>query len=115
MDITVKTNDQKCKVNISQRAGESSEIVLLDVDMIFDTIKIPEPVSVKFQIHCVDIYSTFSPTVGLERNFNPNWNKRKTKSSFSSGVPVHSLISHGGKNRLTYTGIFGKGWTTYRR
>ncbi len=100
-NITFQTNNQNCKVNISQRAGEGSEIVLLDVDMTFDMPQVPERVSVKFDFPCVDTYSTFSPSIGAERNLNPNWAKRKTCSNFSSGVPVHSLLAHDGKNRLT--------------
>ncbi len=102
MEWIADTKDFDCNIHISQRGGEHEGVILLDVEMTFDKKKVPLPTSIRFNFPCVDTYSTFSSSSrGEIRNLGPNWRKRTTPSRFSSGVPIQSLVSIGGRNRLT--------------
>ncbi len=78
-----------------------SGVTLVYVDVIFAEPRVPEPITVKWQFPCVDIYSTFSASSMYDRTIGPSWHKRRTSSRLASGAPIHQLISSDGRNRMT--------------
>lgn len=101
MNLVTKNPNPNSEFNVRERRAESGNVVFLDVEVIFSEPTVPKPVSVKLNFPCKDIYSVFSPTIWSARYLGPNWQRRATSSRLSSGLPVHSLLSLGGQNRLT--------------
>lgn len=101
MKWIAKNGNIKSDLRITERRGDSYEVIFLDVELELAQVSVPEPISVRFDFQCIDIYSVFSPTIWSGRYLGPNWQKRISSSRLSSGVPVHSLVSLGGNNRLT--------------
>lgn len=101
MKWIAKNGNIKSDLRITERRGDSDEVIFLDVELELAQVSVPEPISVRFDFQCIDIYSVFSPTIWSGRYLGPNWQKRISSSRLSSGVPVHSLVSLGGNNRLT--------------
>ena len=80
---------------------EKDGILTFDVRMTLPEDAIPAPFRVRFSIPDVDIYSTWSPSVRFDRSLCPNWLKKKTESRLASWMPLHALVSLGGRNRMT--------------
>ena len=80
---------------------ESDGVVLADVNVILEAEAIPELFSIIFNIPDVDIYSVWSPGIRSDRQLGPDWNKRTTTSRLAAWMPIHALVSSGGKNRMT--------------
>lgn len=89
------------ELRITERKGSSENVSLLDIELELREEAVPQPVSVRFDLDCIDTYSVLSPTIWSGRYLGPNWQKRTTSSRLSSGVPVHTLVSLAGQNRLT--------------
>ena len=101
MNFRSKCQNENCKVTLTQRDNTEKDIIFLDVNVSFDAPTCPDPVSIRFDFPCIDTYSIFSPTIWSSRHMGPNWQKRTSSSRLSSGLPIHSLVSLGGRNRLT--------------
>ena len=82
---------------------EKDGIILFDVCMELESEAVPAQFSLAFDIVDVDIYSVWSPSIRYQRYMGPNWSKRTTESRLASYMPLHSLVSMGGKNRMTVT------------
>lgn len=72
-----------------------------DVHVVLEEEKIPETVKIAFSIPTVDIYSLWSPTIRYERYLGANWGKRGTASRLCSWMPLHTLASANGRNKMT--------------
>lgn len=101
MKWTAKNENQKSDLKIYERKVPDENIVFLDIDLELEDPEVPKPITLKFDFPCIDTYSVFSPTIWSSRHLGPNWQKRKSNSRLSSGVPVHTLVSLGDRNRLT--------------
>ncbi len=95
-----KNQNPNSSLTVQERKGEDG-IVLLDLELKLGEAAVPAPISVMFDFDCLDTYSVFSPTIWSSRHLGPNWNKRASTSRLSSGVPIHTLVSLAGQNRLT--------------
>ncbi len=62
--------------------------------------KIPDPVTVRFRLPCVDVYSVWTPSEHT-RHLPASWNKKKVNSRLASFMPVVELISRDDTNRYT--------------
>ena len=72
-----------------------------DVHVVLEEERIPETVKIKFSIPIMDVYSLWSPAIRYEKFLGANWGKRTTPSRFCEWMPLHTLVSAGGKNRMT--------------
>lgn len=89
-------------VTLTERPYEGHDgVTLVSVDVKFEEPRVPEHITVRWYIPCVDIYSSFSPSSMYDRTIGPSWRKRRTSSRLASGAPVHQLISSDGRNRMT--------------
>lgn len=80
---------------------EKDGILLFDVHMILEKEEIPEQFKILFSVPDVDTYSVWSPSIRYDRYLGPNWRKRTTDARLASWMPLHSLVSPTGKNRMT--------------
>jgi len=62
----------------------------------------PTSFSVQWSFPAVDCYSIFSPSTNVPEYILPNWSGRKaTPSRLAENMPLHSIVSHNGTNRMT--------------
>ena len=62
----------------------------------------PTSFSVQWSFPAVDCYSIFSPSTNVPEYILPNWHGRKaTPSRLAENMPLHSIVSHNGTNRMT--------------
>ena len=76
-------------------------IELYELKVVYDDVHIPEQFKLTFSIPNIDNYSVWSPSLRFDRHLAPNWAKRTTGSRLASWMPLHSLVSNEGKNRMT--------------
>ena len=98
MNFTYETKDS-ATVTLTERHADG--ITLLDVDVMFPEPTVPSVLSIKWNVKCVDIYSTWSAGMPEMRKLGPSWSTKKTRASLASGAPLHQLISADGRNRMT--------------
>ncbi|MBP3370806.1 MAG: alpha-galactosidase [Clostridia bacterium] len=100
MDFNIiggSANAKICVKNEIERDG----ILTFEVKMTFAEPEIPEPFKLRFYVPDIDMYSVWSPAVRYNRSLGPNWHKRTTPSKLASMMPLHSLISIDGTNKMT--------------
>ncbi len=99
MNFSVNGGNKDAKITLTQRtAGDG--ILYLDVKAELASKQIPEQFNIEFRISMIDIYSVWSPCVRYERQLGPNWSKRVTPSRLASWMPLHTVVSSDGKNKL---------------
>lgn len=100
MDFNITGGSANAKIWMDNEV-ERDGILTFDVKMTFDKPEIPEAFKLKFYVPDVDIYSVWSPAVRYDRALGPNWQKRTTHSKLASMMPLHSLVSVDGTNKMT--------------
>lgn len=80
---------------------EKDGIIYLTVKFSLQNEEVPEPFSVTWKQPFIDCYSTWSPSIRHERNIAPNWAPNTTESRLAMYMPLHSIVSIKGKNRIT--------------
>lgn len=80
---------------------EVNGFITFDVAVNYETPTVPDPVKIRFSFPVLDCYSTWSPSVRFSRQLQPNWRKQVTHSRLASWMPVHTLVSAKGQNRMT--------------
>ena len=98
MEFSVLGLNDNARVSLNTR--EKNGITYVDIKMTLDNVSIPEKFKIRWSYPDIDIYSVWSPSLKADRFLAPNWRKRTTNSRLASWMPVHSLISMSGHNRL---------------
>lgn len=63
--------------------------------------EVPERISIYWNIPAIDMYSVWSPTVKNNHHLGPAWRKQETGSRLASWMPIHTVLSVNGNNRIT--------------
>ena len=62
---------------------------------------VPEKFSIQFKIPHIDCFSVWSPYLSHCRRIGPDWGPSTTYANIASSMPVQSVLSVDGNNRLT--------------
>ena len=89
-----KSADIKLKEN---RIGD---ILYLTVSMTLPTPEIPETFSIRWNFSASDVHSTWNPSLLDIHGLAFEWGMLKVQSRLASWMPVQSLISQDGVNKL---------------
>lgn len=100
MDFTIHGGSNTAHITLENERNIDG-ILFVDVKLTTQTPEIPTTFSVVFHFPATESYSVWSPSLRYERALNPNWWKRPTASRLTSWMPLHTLVSPAGKNRLT--------------
>ena len=68
----------------------------------FPTPTSPKPVTLSFKTPCVDLFSIWGTGLRMRQYLPTDWNMIGSTSSLASGVPLHSVLSQSGENRVTF-------------
>ena len=102
MDFQIIGGNPGAKIYIDNRR-ELGGVLFFDVNMQLESEAVPERFSVLFSIPDIEVYSVWSPSIKEERHIGPNWRKRTTNARLASWMPMQTLISASGRNRMTVT------------
>ena len=81
----------------------AEEVTLLEVNIRFTPKQSPRPITVEWELPCVELVSHLNIDGWSEvsKSLGANWRMRTTKSHLCTGAPVHCLLGADQKNRLT--------------
>ena len=81
----------------------AEEVTLLEVNIRFTPKQSPRPITVEWELPCMELVSHLNIDGWSEvsKSLGANWRMRTTKSHLCTGAPVHCLLGADQKNRLT--------------
>ena len=98
MNFTIDNENKDAKVSLE--AIEKDGIYFIQVNMNLCEEKSPESLRISWDFPAIKCYSLFGPSLRGMRNLDKNWQKQESVSRFTSWMPIHTIISAEGKNRL---------------
>lgn len=98
MNFTVSGGNKNAVITLSQ--SETDNIVYLTVNMTLPTPEIPEPFFIRWNFSASDCVSTWNPSLLDIHGLAFEWGKLSVQSRLASWMPIQSLISKDGKNKL---------------
>lgn len=99
MDFKIFGGSENAVITI-KKVLECDGVTYSKIAMKLDNKKIPEKFSVSWKMPLEDCYSIWSPQHS-GREMRPNWSKVKTESALVHQMPLQSVLSLDGNNRLT--------------
>ena len=79
---------------------EKDGVFYIQINVVQKNEEIPKKFRLKWRIPAIDCYSVWSPQMN-NRGLGPNWSKKRTNSRLATWMPLHSVLSGCGKNRMT--------------
>ena len=98
MNFTVSGGNKNAVINLSEK--KEGDILYLTVNMTVPSPEIPETFSVKWYFDATDIQSTWNPSLHEIHGMAFEWGQLRVQSRLASWMPVQSLISYDGTNKL---------------
>lgn len=100
MEFTVKGGNDGAIITIENQK-EKDGIIYATVNLTLLKEEVPLPFSISWKHPFIDCYSTWSPSIRHERNISPDWAPNRTESRLAMYMPLHSIVSIKGRNRIT--------------
>lgn len=75
-------------------------VYYFDVKAEYSEPVIPEQFRIRWYVPALDTYSVWNCR-GERKHLGPNWSKQKIDARLASRMPLHSVLSLGGQNRIT--------------
>ena len=100
MEFHINGGSPDARISIDNQI-ERDGILTFDVNLSFDEPQIPEQFSIMFDFASIDVYSIWSPSLRYDRSIGVSWQARESTSRLAQWMPLHSLVSADGRNRLT--------------
>lgn len=98
MNFTVTGGNNNASFSLAE--NKVGDILFLTVNMDLPEAEIPEPFFIKFNFSASDCYSTWNPSLLDIHGLAFDWSKLTVKSRLASWMPLQSLISKNGTNKL---------------
>lgn len=98
MKFTVSGGNKSASINLKE--NRQGDILYLTVEMTMPDAEIPEPFFIKWNFSAADCYSTWNPSLLNIHTLAVDWSMLTLQSRLASWMPVQSLISIDGKNKL---------------
>lgn len=100
MNFSICSNNKGMTASIL-KISECDGISLYRFTAEFDTPQIPGEITLSFATPMIDTFSIWNPGNRFSRNIPANWGKSRIDARLASQMPLQSLVSIGGKNRIT--------------
>ena len=98
MNFSISGGNKNAAINITE--NKIGDILYLTVNMTLPTPEIPETFSIKWNFSASDVHSTWNPSLLDIHGLAFEWGMLKVQSRLASWMPVQSLISQNGTNKL---------------
>ncbi|MBE6548062.1 MAG: alpha-galactosidase [Ruminococcaceae bacterium] len=99
MKFTVRGGNAGSKIILTEK-NVSDGIIEVEVDYKLAQKEIPQAFVVETSTPCIEVYSTWSPAMIRDRLIGKNYDYRRTGSRIAVWMPVQSLISCRGDNKV---------------
>ncbi|MBR4857884.1 MAG: alpha-galactosidase [Clostridia bacterium] len=98
MNFKISGGNKNACIELKQK--KDGDILYLTVSMTLPSPEIPEPFRIEWNFSARDCTSTWNPSLLDIHGLAFEWGKLQIKSRLASWMPVQSLISNEGRNRL---------------
>lgn len=98
MNFTVTGGNKNAAIKLNE--NKIGDILYLAVDMTLPSPEIPKPFFIRWNFSASDCCSTWNPSLLDIHGLACDWSKLTVQSRLASWMPVQSLISKDGKNKL---------------
>ncbi len=98
MNFTTSGGNKNASIKLTE--NKIGDILYLTVDISLNSPEIPLPFFLKWSFSAVDCHSTWNPSLQSIHTLAVDWSKQTLKSRLASWMPVQSIISNQGKNKL---------------
>ena len=98
MKFTVSGGNRNAAINLTE--NKIGDILYLTVNMTLPSPEIPEPFFIRWNFSASDCCSTWNPSLLDIHGLAFEWGKLTVQSRLASWMPIQSLISKDGKNKL---------------
>lgn len=99
MNFKITGGNKNATITIKNER-EKDGIFYFDVELSMDVPEVPEKFTVMWKFPVENCYSVWSPAIKADRHLGPNWKRRETQSRLAAWMPLHTLVSLQGKNRM---------------
>ncbi|MBQ3007562.1 MAG: alpha-galactosidase [Clostridia bacterium] len=98
MKFTISGGNKNATFRLDE--NKIGDILYLTVDMTLPSPEIPEPFFIRWNFGASDCYSTWNPSLLNIHTLAAEWSMLTLQSRLASWMPVQSIISNEGKNKL---------------
>lgn len=98
MNFRISGGNKSADIRLTE--NRIGDILYLTVNMTLPTPEIPETFSIKWNLSASDVHSTWNPSLLDIHGLAFEWGMLKLQSRLASWMPVQSLISQNGTNKL---------------
>ncbi len=98
MNFKISGGNKNADIKLTE--NRIGDILYLDVNMTLPTPEIPENFSIIWYFSASDIHSTWNPSLYAIHGLGFDWSKITVQSRLASWMPVQSLISGDGTNKM---------------
>ena len=98
MNFSISGGNKSADIKLSEK--QDGDILYLTVNMTLLTPEIPETFSIRWNFSASDVHSTWNPSLLDIHGLAFEWGMLRVQSRLASWMPVQSLISQNGTNKL---------------
>lgn len=98
MNFSISGGNKSADIKLSEK--QDRDILYLSVNMTLPTPEIPETFSIRWNFSASDVHSTWNPSLLDIHGLAFEWGMLRVQSRLASWMPVQSLISQNGTNKL---------------
>ncbi len=98
MDFKIANDNFGSVCSLTEK--RQGDLLFLTLKVGFDEPTVPQPLTVSWYYSACDVVSTWSPSSYEIRGVDFEWGMREVRSRLASWMPVQSIISKDGKNKL---------------
>lgn len=98
MNFKISGGNKNADIKLTE--NRIGDILYLTINMTLPTSEIPKPFSITWNFSASDVHSTWNPSLLDIHGLAFEWSMLKVQSRLASWMPVQSLISQNGTNKL---------------
>lgn len=98
MNFRISGGNKNAAVNLTEK--KAGDILFLTVNMTLPSPEIPEAFAITWNFSASDVHSTWNPSLLDIHGLAFDWGMLRVQSRLASWMPVQSLISKNGTNKL---------------
>ena len=99
MEFKIKGGNKGANITVENQTTQNG-IFYADVKLVLEKEEVPEQFMITWKFPVIDCYSVWNP-LGHQKNIGPTWYPSSTNSRLAVYMPLHSVVSVKGRNRMT--------------
>ena len=99
MEFKIKGGNKGANITVENQTNQNG-IFYADVKLVLEKEEVPEQFMITWKFPVIDCYSVWNP-LGHQKNIGPTWYPSSTNSRLAVYMPLHSVVSVKGRNRMT--------------